>query len=73
MKKSFLFAAAMLATSVVAMADPTAAPAAPVYPANQVKAVYSATYNADCNFGEWGSGVTCTDTEFGKKYVMSNT
>mgnify|MGYP002671870510 CR=1 FL=1 len=73
MKKSFLFAAAMLATSVVAMADPVAAPAAPVYPANQVKAVYSATYNADCNFGEWGSGVTCTDTEFGKKYVMSNT
>ncbi len=73
MKKSFLFAALLLGISAVAMADPTTVPAAPTYPANQVKAVYSATYNANCNFGEWGSGVTCTDTEFGKKYVMSNT
>lgn len=73
MKKIFTFVAALVGFASVAMADPVAAPAAPTYPANQVKAVYSATYDANCNFGEWGSGVTCTDTEFGKKYVMSNT
>lgn len=72
MKKMFTFVAAMLlGMSAVAMADPTAAPAAPTYPADQVKAVYSATYNADCNFGEWGSGTTLTQTEYGKKYVTS--
>ena len=73
MKKMFTFVAAMLlGMSAVAMADPTAAPAAPTYPADQVKAVYSATYNADCNFGEWGSGTTLTPTEYGKKYVTTN-
>ena len=50
---------------------PAAAPAAPTYPANQVKAVYSATYNADCNFGEWGSGTIYTQDDFGKKYVTT--
>ncbi len=69
----FTFVAALVGFAAAAMADPTASPMAPAYPASQVKAVYSATYNADCNFGEWGSGVTCTQTEFGKKYVMSNT
>ena len=73
MKKMFTFVAALVGFAAAAMADPTASPMAPAYPASQVKAVYSATYNADCNFGEWGSGVTCTQTEFGKKYVMSNT
>lgn len=73
MKKMFTFVAAMLlGMSAVAMADPTAAPAAPTYPADQVKAVYSATYSADCNFGEWGSGTTLTPTEYGKKYVTTN-
>jgi len=50
---------------------PAAAPAAPTYPAEQVKAIYSATYNADCNFGEWGSGTAYTQEEFGKKYVTT--
>ena len=72
MKKMFTFVAMLLGMSAIAMADPTAAPAAPTYPANQVKAVYSATYSADCNFGEWGSGTMLTQTEFGKKYVTTN-
>lgn len=72
MKKMFTFVALLLGMSAVAMADPTAAPAAPTYPADQVKAVYSATYSADCNFGEWGSGTTLTQTEYGKKYVTTN-
>ncbi len=71
MKKMFTFVALLLGMSAIAMADPTAAPAAPTYPADQVKAIYSATYNADCNFGEWGSGTTLTQTEYGKKYVTS--
>lgn len=50
---------------------PAAAPAAPTYAGYQVKAVYSATYNADCNFGEWGSGTAYTQEEFGKKYVTT--
>ena len=55
-----------------ALEAPDAAPAAPQWPANQVKAVYSATYNADCGFGEWGSGTAYEQGDFGKKYVTTN-
>ena len=58
---------------VTIVAAPTAAPAAPTYPADQVKAVYSATYSADCGFGNWGSGTTYTQETYGKKYVFGNT
>ena len=58
-------------TPPVTLTEPAAAPAAPTYPANQVKAVYSATYNADCNFGEWGSGTAYTQETVGKKYVTT--
>ncbi len=58
-------------TPPVTLTEPAAAPAAPTYPANQVKAVYSATYNADCNFGEWGSGTAYTQETVGKKYVTA--
>ena len=51
---------------------PSALPVAPTYPANQVKAVYSATYEADCNFGEWESGTQYTQDTYGKKYVTTN-
>ena len=51
------------------ISEPSAAATAPTWPAAQVKAIYSPTYNANCGFGEWGSGTTVTDTEFGKKYV----
>ncbi|MBQ7531339.1 MAG: DUF4957 domain-containing protein, partial [Paludibacteraceae bacterium] len=55
-----------------ALEAPDAAPAAPEWPANQVKAVYSATYGADCGFGEWGSGTVYTQETFGKKFVTTN-
>ena len=55
----------------VVLEAPDAAPAAPTYAAYQVHAVYSATYNADCNFGEWSSGTQYTQEEFGKKYVTT--
>ena len=51
---------------------PQAAPIAPTYPANQVKAVYSSTYSANCGFGDWGSGTTYTQDTYGKKYVTTN-
>ena len=51
---------------------PSSLPTVPTYPDNQVKAVYSATYNADCNFGEWGSGTQYTQDTYGKKYVTTN-
>ena len=57
---------------VTIVAAPTAAPAAPTYPADQVKAVYSATYSADCGFGDWGSGTVCTQDTYGKKYVFGS-
>ena len=57
---------------VVPTEAPVAAPAAPEYPIYMVKPVYSATYEADCNFGEWGSGTQYTQEEFGKKYVTNN-
>lgn len=59
-------------TPPVTLTEPAAAPAAPTWPANQVKAVYAATYEADCGFGEWGSGTTVAQEEFGKKYVTTN-
>ena len=48
---------------------PSGLPTVPTYPDNQVKAVYSETYNADCNFGEWDSGTQYTQDTYGKKYV----
>lgn len=50
---------------------PDAAPVAPTYEGYQVHAVYSATYKADCGFGEWSSGTQYTQEEFGKKYVTT--
>ena len=64
----FISAEEVAATPV---AGPTAAPADPTYPANQVKAVYSATYDADCNFGEWGSGTVYAQEAYGKHYTTT--
>ncbi len=55
----------------VVLDAPDAAPTAPTYENYQVHAAYSATYNADCNFGEWESGTVYTQEEFGKKYVTN--
>ncbi len=49
---------------------PTAAATAPTWPANQVKAIYSPTYSANCGLGEWGSGTTVVDDTYGKKYTV---
>ncbi len=68
---AFVFKAAGGETPVVLEA-PDAAPADPTYAGYQVHAAYSATYNADCNFGEWGSGTAYTQEEFGKKYVTNS-
>ncbi len=51
---------------------PTAAPAEPTPERYQVKAVYAAKYEADCNFGEWSSGTQYAQEEYGKKYVTNN-
>ena len=40
--------------------------------ANKVKAIYSATYGADCQFGEWESGTTYVQDTHGKKFVTNN-
>ena len=51
---------------------PQAAAPAPTWPAAQVKAIYSPTYEADCNFQDWGSGTAYAQEEYGKKYVLAN-
>lgn len=56
----------------VVLDAPDAAPADPTLQGYQVKAVYSAKYSADCNFGEWGSGTQYKQEEFGKKYATTN-
>ena len=52
--------------------SPDAAPAEPTYANYQVKAVYSAKYNADCNFSDWGSGTAYAQEEYGKKFVTND-
>ena len=52
--------------------EPQAAAAAPTWPAAQVQAIYSPTYNADCNFQDWGSGTVYTSTDYGKKFAFAN-
>ena len=51
---------------------PQAVCTTPTWPAAQVKAIYSPTYNANCNFQDWGSGTVYTETEFGKKFAFAN-
>ncbi len=52
---------------------PQAAAPAPEWPAAQVKAIYSPTYEADCNFQDWGSGTAYAQEEYGKKYAVPAT
>ncbi|MBQ6722908.1 MAG: discoidin domain-containing protein [Paludibacteraceae bacterium] len=51
--------------------QPQAACPAPTWPAEQVKALYSPTYEADYNHQDWGSGTVATKDEFGRKYVTT--
>ena len=59
-------------TTTAHYTEPQAACAAPTWPANQVKAMYSPTYGADCGFGAWNSGTVYTQETYGKKYVLNN-
>ena len=59
-------------TTTAHYTEPQSACAAPTWPANQVKAMYSPTYGADCGFGDWGSGTVYTQETYGKKYVLNN-
>ncbi len=60
------------ATTTALISEPSSLPTAPTWPANQVKAIYSDTYSADCNFGDWGSGTAYTPDTYGKKFVTTN-
>ena len=60
------------ATTTALISEPSSLPTAPTWPANQVKAIYSDTYSADCNFGDWGSGTAYTSDTYGKKFVTTN-
>ena len=51
------------------LAPATAVPV-PTWPADQVKAIYSPTYSANCGLGEWGSGTTVVDDTYRKKYTV---
>lgn len=73
MKKTLLFAAALMMSATTLFASaPESMPTAPTVPANQVKAVYSAVYSADCGFGDWGSGTTYAQEDYGKKFTTTN-
>ena len=63
---------AVSVTTNAYVAEPDAACAAPTWPAGQVQAIYSPTYNADCNFQDWGSGTAYTSTDYGKKFALAN-
>ncbi len=68
---NWFFANDSLEITFPAAVAPTAAPAAPTYEGYQVQAVYSATYNADCNFGEWNSGTQYAQEDYGKKFITN--
>lgn len=51
------------------LAPATAVPV-PTWPTDQVKAIYSPAYSANCGLGEWGSGTTVVDDTYGKKYTV---
>lgn len=63
---------AVAVTTDAHLIAPTEAAAAPTWPAAQVKAIYSPTYNADCNFQDWGSGTVYSQDTYGKKYALAN-
>lgn len=62
---------AVAVTTNAFVAEPQEACAAPTWPAGQVQAIYSPTYNADCGFDAWGSGTVYTQETYGKKYALT--
>lgn len=64
---------AVSVTTAAYYTEPQTAATAPTWPAVQVKALYSPTYNnADYNHQDWGSGTVYTQDTYGKKYVTNN-
>lgn len=63
--------ASVSCTTQAYVLEPTSHPVAPTLPENQVRAAYSDTYNANCNFGEWGSATQYTPDTYGKKFVTT--
>lgn len=63
---------AVSVTTTAYYTEPQAAATAPTWPAVQVKALYSPTYEADYNHQDWGSGTVYTQDTYGKKYVTNN-
>ena len=59
--------------SIKVLAAISELPPAPIWHKSQVKAIYSATYNADCDFGEWNSGTIYTQDTYGKKFTTNTT
>lgn len=57
-------------TTTAHYTEPQEACTAPAWDASLVKAIYSPTYSADCNFANWGGCVAYTDDTYGKKYAM---
>lgn len=57
-------------TTTAHYTEPQAACAVPTWDASLVKAIYSPTYNADCNFANWGGCVGYTQEDYGKKYEI---
>lgn len=57
-------------TTTAHYTEPQAACPAPTWDASLVKAIYSLTYNADCNFANWGGCVGYTQEDYGKKYEI---
>lgn len=57
-------------TTTAHYTEPQAACPAPTWDASLVKAIYSTTYSANCNLGEWGSGTVVIDDTYGKKYTI---
>lgn len=51
---------------------PDEAATAPTVAEAQILAVYSATYDANCGFDNWGSGATFEDDTYGKKCLGAN-
>ena len=63
--------ASVSCTTQAHVLEPTSLPEVPTLPENQVRAVYSDTYYANCNFGDWGSATQYTQETYGKKFVTT--
>ena len=57
-------------TTNIHLTAPTAAATAPTWPAAQVKAIYSPTYEADWAFANWSNQASCTQETYGKKIAV---